>query len=294
MSSRGIHHITAMAGGVQANTDFYGVLLGMPMTKVTVNFDEPSVYHTYFGVDGGAPGTNITFFPWPHIVPGQLGGGEASRVGYGVAEGTLGDWEERLAAEAVSFDSLDSEIHFAGPDGELLALREESGTGDGVLGFSHVVLDSLRAPSTVAVLTKHLGFEETAPGVLRAPGEGPGREVQVRQAEMGPGRMGAGTVHHIAFRAADDDDQARIRESLINAGLHPTEVKERCYFRSIYFREPGGLLFEVATDGPGFAIDEPDGLARGLMLPPFHEARRASLLGSLPPFRTPEGVEMPR
>jgi glyoxalase family protein len=293
MTSRGIHHITSMAGDVQANTGFYGGLLGLPMTKVTVNFDEPSVYHTYFGVDGGAPGSNITFFPWPRIAPMRLGGGEASLVGYAAAKGTLGAWERRLADAAVSFESLGEEIHLQGPDGERIALREAPEKGDGLLGFSHVVLDSLRPDSTIQVLTEHLGFQEVEPGILRTEQGGIGSEVHVRPASLPPGRMGAGTVHHIAFRAADVVDQARIRESLIRAGLQPTDVKERCYFQSIYFREPGGVLFEVATDGPGFGIDEPNGLARELKLPPWYEDRRESIRARLPRFRTPEGVEMP-
>ncbi len=293
MTSRGIHHITSMAGDVQANTDFYGRLLGLQMTKVTVNFDEPSVYHTYFGVDGGVMGSNITFFPWPHIVPMRLGGGEASLVGYAVPAGSLGAWERRLAEAGVGFDSLEAEIQLSGPDGERIALREAPGTGEAILGFSHVVLDSLRPESTIRVLTEHLGFHEASPGVYATEQGGVGGEVRVQRGSLPAGRMGAGSVHHIAFRAADEDDQARIRESLIRAGLQPTDVKERQYFQSIYFREPGGVLFEVATEGPGFAIDEPEGLARELKLPPWHEARRDSIRARLPVFTTPDGVEMP-
>jgi glyoxalase family protein len=307
---RGIHHITAIAGNPARNLDFYTRTLGLRFVKKTVNFDDPGTYHFYYGDEAGGPGTILTFFPWEHASPGRGGLGLAQTTAFRVPAGSIGYWTHRLIEKGVKHDALikrfgEPVLSFADPDGMGLALVGTAGAeGEAawsageipaqhaIRGFHGVTLMLDGAAPTGAILTHVLGFEED--GRERGPGGvlvryrangGVGGVVDIREAKgFLAGRMGRGSVHHVAFRAADDAEQAQMaRELMKDHGMHPTEQKDRQYFRSIYFREPGGVLFEIATDQPGFTVDEPLAeLGTGLKLPPFLEPRRSELEAVLP------------
>jgi len=309
----GIHHVTAIAGRADRNLDFYTRVLGLRLVKKTVNFDDPGTYHLYYGDEQGQPGTILTFFPWAHAAAGQLGAGETQETAFRIPAAALGYWTHRLLEKGVTHGALekrfgDTVLPFTDPDGMRFALIGESGApgaenekdwsnGDipaehAIRGFHGVTLLVHTAAPTAAILTDVLGFRERARdgAVARYRSDAPmGAHVDLREAGDFPrGRMGRGSVHHIAFRAADDAAQAAMGKKLVaDHGMHPTDQKDRNYFRSIYFREPNGILFEIATDQPGFAVDEPAGeLGRSLKLPPFLEPRRAELEGKLPPLGT--------
>jgi glyoxalase family protein len=308
----GIHHVTAISGRAARNLDFYTRVLGLRFVKKTVNFDDPGTYHLYYGDEQGRPGTILTFFPWEHAAPGRNGDGLTEETAFRVPAASMGYWTHRLLEHGVAHEALakrfgESVLAFTDPDGMKLALvgvadaAEPAWASAGIpaehaiRGFHGVTLMLGQAAPTGAILTDVFGFEETARegGFTRyqAPGEGPGATVTIR-ATGGflPGRMGRGSVHHIAFRAADDAAQAAMARKLIEAhGLNPTHQLDRQYFRSVYFREPGGILFEIATDQPGFAVDEPVAtLGHDLKLPPFLEARRAEIEAALPPIASVE------
>jgi glyoxalase family protein len=307
---RGIHHVTAISGKPTRNLDFYARTLGLRFVKKTVNYDDPGTYHFYYGDEAGSPGTILTFFPWEHASPGRGGLGLGLTTAFRVPAGSIGYWTHRLIAKGVKHEALikrfgEPVLSFADPDGMGLALvgaagaEGEAAWSNGEIPAEHAIrcfhgvtlmLDS--AAATGAILTDVLGFEEAgregAPeGALvryRASG-GNGGVVDIRVAKgFLAGRMGRGSVHHVAFRAADDAEQARMARQLVKShGMHPTEQKDRQYFRSVYFREPGGVLFEIATDQPGFAIDEPLAtLGTELKLPGFLEPRRKELEAVLP------------
>lgn len=296
----GIHHITALAADPARNVRFYTEVLGLRLVKKTVNFDDPGTYHLYFGDEAGQPGTILTFFPWPDLAKGCPGAGQVTSVAYAVPAGSLEAWAERLGAAGIEPERSERGLALTDPDGLALVLVEEAAaeelawTGgpvpaaEALRGFAAPVLESLRPEGTVRVLAEHLGFCEVASegGRVRlAAGEGlPHQQVEVSsRAGAALARSGAGTVHHIAFSVADDDAQGAVRRGLLEAGVEVTEVRDRQYFRSIYFREPGGILFEVATAGPGFAIDEPmESLGMGLKLPPHYEKQRAAIEAGLP------------
>jgi glyoxalase family protein len=307
---RGIHHVTAIAGKPTRNLDFYTRTLGLRFVKKTVNFDDPGTYHFYYGDEAGGPGTNLTFCPWEHASPGRAGLGLAQTTAFRVPAGSLGYWTRRLVEKGVKHDALikrlgEPVLSFADPDGLGLALVGAAGAereaawsaGEvpaehAIRGFHGVTLMLDSTAPTGAILTDVPGFEEAgrergAGGALvryRANG-GVGGVVDIREAKgSSAGRMGRGCVHHVAFRAADDAEQAEMARKLMREhGMHPTEQKDRQYFRSIYFREPGGVLFEIATDQPGFTVDEPLAeLGKGLKLPPFLEPRRPELEAVLP------------
>jgi glyoxalase family protein len=302
----GIHHVTAIAGRADRNLDFFTRVLGLRLVKKTVNFDDPGTYHLYYGDEGGRPGTILTFFPWEHAAAGRLGVGETQETAFRVPAASLGFWLHRFVDKGVAHAAPEKRfgetvLTFGDPDGMRFALvgvagADEAGWSAGdipaehaIRGFHGVTLLLAKAAPTAAILTV-LGLRESArDGALtryRADGT-PGNHVDIREAgEFLPGRMGRGSVHHIAFRAADDAAQAAMAARLVaDHRMHPTGQKDRQYFRSIYFREPGGILFEIATDVPGFAVDEPaDALGMALKLPPFLEPRRAELEGKLPPL----------
>jgi glyoxalase family protein len=303
---KGIHHVTAIAGKPARNLAFYTRTLGLRFVKKTVNFDDPGSYHFYFGDESGSPGTILTFFPWQHAAPGRDGIGVAQITQFRVPEKSLAAWAQRLsdagvqhAAASVRFGQ--PVLVFADPDGMQLALvgiagaeREPTWSGGAVAadaairGFHGVTLLLEAATSTAAVLAGVLGFQQAAREgdcVRYQAQAGIGGVIDIREApRLAPARLGRGSVHHIAFRASDDREQAAMARKLVaNHDLHPTGQKDRQYFRSIYFREPGGVLFEIATDQPGFAIDEPlADLGKSLKLPPFLESRRHALEAALP------------
>jgi glyoxalase family protein len=311
MSSPGLHHVTAIAGPAQRNLDFYARVLGLRLVKKTVNFDDPGTYHLYFGDAVGTPGTILTFFPWPHAAPGRSGIGETFETQFRVPEAAIGYWTHRFVTHGVSHEAPvkrfgQAVISFKDPDGLRLALVGTPGvesnpawSGGGVpdefaiRGFHGVSLLLEKTERTAAILTDvfaytHLG-DEASVARYRSTESGPGAIIDLRQAGgFLPARLGAGSVHHIAFRAKDDAAQAEMVARLErDHGMRVTEQKDRNYFRSVYFREPGGVLFEIATDVPGFAADEPAAsLGRELKLPKFLESRRSEIEARLPALET--------
>jgi glyoxalase family protein len=276
MRSAGIHHVTAIAGDPQRNLDFYTEALGLRLVKRTVNFDDPGSYHFYFGDNIGSPGTIMTFFPWPGARRGARGSGQVTTVSF--AE----EIEGRFGSNA---------LRFLDPDGLQLELvasaNEESSSERAIRGFAAPTLEVRNPEKTEKLLTEILGFEfvakENNRRRFRGSGSNASAEVDLVSSETGFGQIAAGTVHHIAFRAADDDEQLKVREQLAARGLNVTPVIDRQYFHSIYFREPNGILFEIATDGPGFLIDEPaDALGETLKLPPIYESKRNEIERVLP------------
>jgi glyoxalase family protein len=307
MVHNGIHHVTAIAGPARRNVDFYTRVLGLRLVKKTVNFDDPGSYHLYYGDEGGQPGTILTFFPWEHVAAGRLGIGETQETVFRVPEGSIGYWTHRFIDKGVAHQALEKRfgetvLSFKDPDGMRLALvglpgiaAEPAWTGTDVpaehaiRGFHSVSLLLEDAAPTGAILTDVLGFAEVArEGSLvryKAGDTMLGGIVDIRIAGgFLPARMGGGSVHHVAFRAADDAAQAAMVAKLAdNHGIRTTEQKDRNYFRSVYFREPGHVLFEIATDEPGFAADEPvERLGEALKLPPFLEPRRQDIEAVLP------------
>jgi glyoxalase family protein len=301
----GLHHVTAIASDPQRNLDFYTELLGLRFVKRTVNFDDPGTYHFYFGDDVGTPGTILTFFPWPRATRGTLGVGETSATAFSVAPSSLEFWENRLLKAGVPVERLERRfendgLSFADPDGmglELIgnthqAVSQASRTSEvpaehSIRGFFGVTLCQTGFEMTAAVLRK-MGFiqagEEGNRYRFSGPGQALGNHIDILvQPQLTYGRMGAGSVHHIAFRAPDDTAQRVWREELKAFPLDVTPVLDRTYFHSIYFREPGGVLFEIATDPPGFAHDESiDRLGEALKLPAWLEPKRSLIEKALP------------
>jgi glyoxalase family protein len=305
----GIHHITAIAGDASRNLEFYTRVLGLRLVKKTVNFDEPGTYHLYFGDEVGHPGTILTFFPWAHAPKGRNGVGLAQQTMFRIPESAVGYWAHRFVEKGVTHDAIEKRfgqpvLSFSDPDGTSLALVGVAGAdqepawqgGDvgaegAIRGFHGIRLLLDDAKPTGAILTDVLGFTEAGSEgpVTRfvAAGADTGGVVEIREAKgFLEGRMGRGSVHHVAFRAATDDAQNDMRRKLVEThGLSATEQIDRNYFRSIYFREPGGVIFEIATDQPGFAIDEPvASLGETLKLPDFLEGRRAEIEAGLQPL----------
>jgi glyoxalase family protein len=307
MRKNGLHHVTAIAGPARRNLDFYTHTLGLRLVKKTVNFDDPGTYHFYYGDEEGSPGTILTFFPWEHAAPGRAGIGETLETAFRIPEIALGYWMHRFVEEGVRHEAPvkrfgETVLSFKDPDGTHLALvalpgiESEPAWSDGTIpveyalrGFHGVSLLLDKAAPTGAILTDVFGFEEIArEGArirYRAGDTAIGGMVDLQEAGgFLPGRPGAGSVHHVAFRAADDATQAEMVERLAqHHGIRTTEQLDRNYFRSVYFREPGGVLFEIATDEPGFAVDEPvDSLGQALKLPARYEAARERIEAVLP------------
>ncbi|WP_435106923.1 ring-cleaving dioxygenase [Nocardiopsis synnemataformans] len=304
----GIHHVTAIASDPQANADFYLRALGMRMVKRTVNFDSPQTYHLYYGDRTGSPGTIMTFFPWPGAPRGRVGAGQATTTTFSVPEGSLGWWARHLAALGVEATrpaerGEEDVLSLRDPDGlviELAASADHHDTDpwDGaavppehaIRGIRAVTLTEQDVEGTVQMLGDQLGFHLAGESGDRtrfhtnASGRGVGTIVDVVAAPRAPrGLVAAGTVHHVAYRAPDGPVQEAWRQRLEEDGVGVTEVRDRCYFTSIYFREPGGVLLEIATDGPGFDYDEPLlELGRSLRLPPWLEPDREQIAAHLP------------
>lgn len=313
----GIHHVTSVVGDPQRNVDFYTQVLGLRPLKVTVNFDVPKTYHFYFGDHTGIPGTILTTFPWPRTVPGRIGSGQIGVTSFAIPGGSLDYWLDRLRHQGVATSGPlrrfeEEVVSFADPDGLLNELVSRPGTRPGdswhdgpvprehaIAGFSGVTLYSRRPEETTTLLTDLLGFDVVVEsnGIRRfvADASQPGSTVDlVLQPPDVRGTEGPGTVHHVAWRTRDEAEQQEWSNLLTSAGFSVTPVRDRSYFKSIYFKEPGGILFEIATDPPGFAIDEPvDALAGGVKLPPWYEARRAEFERGLEPVLLPSGITVP-
>ncbi len=305
----GIHHVTAIASDPQRNLDFYTEVLGMRLVKRTVNFDDPGTYHLYFGDEVGTPGSILTFFSWPMGARGSPGVGQVEATSFGIPENSLSYWERRLLAAGIpaerSGKRFDEEVlTFVDPDGlklELVAHPQRAGAlrawkeasvsaQHALRGFYSVTLCEQGYESTVEVL-ETMGFMKVGEQGNRFRfdvGEGgTGAWVDILCAsEASYGRVAVGIVHHVAWRVVDDNSQQSWRKRLVNRHLNVTPVIDRCYFHSIYFREPGGVLFELATDPPGFAIDEPmEKLGEALKLPSWLEPSRKRIEQVLPPIQ---------
>ena len=302
----GIHHITAISGDAQRALDFYAGTLGLRLVKRTVNFDDPYTYHLYFGDETGSPGTVLTFFPWgDHAAPGHEGSDQIAGFSFSVPATSIPFWSDRLTRAGVTSvlgeSALDGRVlGFRDPDGfrvELVAtpddVRSATGragvpAGAAIRGFHAVTLSERDADATGEHLVSDLGFRVAGKDGARtryaAGSSASGAWVDVvAEPSRAPGSMGRGIIHHVAFRTPDDLSQAAVREHLLAQNLRVTPVRDRQYFRSIYFEEPGGVLFEVATDTPGFLVDEPAAsLGSALKLPAWLEANRRIIEQALP------------
>lgn len=305
---KGLHHVTAVARDPQRNLDFYRNVLGQRFVKRTVNFDAPDTYHFYFGDEAGSPGSILTFFAWPNMRKGVRGNGETNAVAYSVPTGSLEFWQAHLKQQGVALRPVETRfgervLPFEDPDGMHVELVETSSAAlvrfweagpippaYALQGFHSVTLWLDEVKPTAELLTEHMGY--TAAGNegdrYRFIGDthAPGHVVDILHR---PGKMqagfGAGSIHHIAFRVPNDEKQLEYQGAIREAGFRITEVMDRNYFHSVYFRELGGVLFEIATDTPGFAIDEPAAtLGETLKLPEWYEPDRAAIEGSLLPI----------
>jgi glyoxalase family protein len=338
----GIHHITAIARNPQRNIDFYSGLLGMRLVKLTVNFDDPTTYHLYYGDSLGHPGTILTFFPWSEAPKGYRGTGQVTAISFLIPSGSMRYWVDRLKSNGISFVGPSKRfreefVSFYDPDGLMLELisptsndfqkeeqRQPQHQADNIwkespvakehalTGFHSATLSEEGYERTASLLTDTMGFKLVAKdnkegrfrfGIVKnntnqeEKGEGESAGIGsigsivdlVCQPDISRGYVGIGTVHHIAWRAANDKHQIDLRRRIVNeAHLNPTPVIDRTYFHSVYFREPGGILFEIATDPPGFAIDErPEDLGKQLKLPEWLEPMREKIKQVLPPVNLP-------
>lgn len=306
----GLHHITVMAGDPQRNLNFYAHILGQRLIKTTVNFDDPGTYHLYYADRIGMPGTVLTFFPWPNARRGRLGTGEVGAMAYTIPLNSLDYWRDRLTQFEVSQGQEQERfgspvLTLQDPDGlrlELIAKPDSPAIDhweDGPVpqehalrGFHSVTQNVAELEPSAKLLTDVFGFSAHGSEGSRHrflatdSAESPGRVIDLMHMPGEPrGNLGAGSVHHIAFRVAHDEAQLAWRERLIDAQMRVTDVQDRQYFHSIYFREPGGTLYEFATDQPGFLIDEsPEELGQALRLPPWYEPHRAEIQQALPPL----------
>ena len=304
----GLHHVTAIASDPQRNLDFYTEVLGLRFVKRTVNFDDPGTYHFYFGDDAGSPGTILTFFPWPGATRGLAGAGEVTHTAFSVPASSIAYWEQRLLSKGVLVEHTGKRFHedvltLADPDGMKLEIVGHADAAPAtnvprfadvpaqhaIRGFFGVTMLQRDAKATEQTLA-WMGFGKVAEEGNRmrfaAPnGAALGNHIDVVvNPNAGHGRNGAGSVHHIAFRTPNDESQLAWRE-VIAQHLQVTTVQDRDYFQSIYFREPGGVLFEMATDTPGFATDEPiETLGEALRIPAWLEPQRARIEQRLAPL----------
>lgn len=303
---KGLHHVTSMAGDARQNNHFFTKTLGLRRVKQTVNFDAPDVYHLYYGDEVGTPGSVMTYFPFPDIARGRPGTGEVGTTLFSIPEGSLGFWRERLEKEGVTGLGEttvlgEKRLTFNGPDGDVFSLTEAEGdkrpgwTGNGIAedhairGFRGVSM-RLRDAGATSELLKYMGYEQTdmKDGVRRfiMPG---GNGADFIEVETLPGadfaRLGAGSVHHVAFAVEDRAKQLAVRKALLDTGYQVTPVIDRDYFWAIYFRTPGGVLFEIATNEPGFSRDEDTAhLGEALKLPAQHAHLRPFLEKHLQPL----------
>ncbi len=316
----GIHHVTCVAGDPQQNMDFWTETLGLRLVKRSINQDDPETYHFFFADAEGTPGTSMTFFPWQDLPQGKVGSGQVSRTAFRVPEGSLDFWEDRFEEYSVDYDDPierfgETVLPFRDPDGlpvELVAVEipDDDPTvpwdayvseKHAIRGFHSVTL-WLADPEPTMDLLRTMGFEEV--GTEEAQGDTPGDE-RTRFAASGPvgsyvdvlptvegGRQGHGTVHHVAFQTPTDEDQESMRTAVRSLGLSPTQQIDRHWFRSVYFREFGGVLFELATTDPGYDSDEPlDALGERLVLPGEFESRREEIESNLPDVTIPRAAE---
>jgi glyoxalase family protein len=304
----GLHHVTVIAGDAQTNLDFYTRVMGMRLVKRSVNQDRPETYHLFYGDGVGHAGSDLTFFPWPQMPAGKRGIGLTNEVSLAVPAGSLDYWAARFAEHGVSTTGRENRfgervLPFSDPHDLTLTLTETSDARDftpwdaspvpaahQVRGLHAVRMAQRELAPTTRFLTEGLGFvlagQEGSWSRYALGGGGSGRVLDVQEVPDGRrGSWGIGAIHHVAWRVPDDDTEREVQGRVREHGLNPTEVIDRFWFRSVYFKEPGGALFEIATDGPGFAIDESeDSLGDRLILPPWLEERRPGIENALPPL----------
>jgi glyoxalase family protein len=296
MRLNGIHHITAITGDAPGNVDFYTRVLGLRMVKKSVNQDDPTVYHLFYGDEHATPGLDLTFFEYPGAAPGRAGAGMVHRIVWRVgSDEALGFWAERLAAEGIESHRDGERLRFADPEGlehelavvdvpdePLIAEHPEVPAPHALQGFHGVRAYAFDPDRSRRMLEEGLGFEPSGDGwEARAESRG---GLYAYDPAPGRGLQGAGSVHHVAWASSDEEHEGW-RERVKATGGHPTEVIDRHYFRSIYFREPNGILFELATPSPGFTIDEPlESLGERLSIPPRLESRREEIEAVLRPL----------
>ena len=316
---RGLHHITAIAGPAQENLDFYAGILGMRLVKKSVNQDDPGTYHLFYADAVGHPGTDLTFFPWAHLAPPRQGHGLSTEVSLAVPPGTLDFWGQRLESYAVTADPVESRfgervLPLADAHGLRLALVESESAmrrpfeswdgspipvGQQIRGLEGARMLERELVPTTLFLTSVLGFS-----LLRSErgwhrygvGDGTsGSYVDLQEAPQARrGAWGVGSIHHIAWRVEDEAHQNALRAGVDDAGRRPTPMIDRFWFKSVYFLEHGGVLFELATEGPGFAVDEdPDHLGEALVLPPWLEPQRQAIVAALPSLSLPSPAVKP-
>ena len=309
---QGLHHVTAITGDARGNLDFYTRLLGMRLVKKTVNQDDVSAYHLFYADAVGSPGTDVTFFDWPYAAPDRPGAGTISQIGLRVQDQKALDWwRDRFEQAGVPHGEIDTSqgragLDFSDPEGQRFRLVADGGVPGGrpwdaspvpaeaqVKGLHGVTITEARPDLTRRFLEEQLGFRQVGEReqgggleqVFEIAEGGPGRELRVLGPAPSSGRPGRGGVHHVAFRVPDDAVHQDWHARLLAAGVGVTPIIDRFYFKSIYFREPGGVLFEIATDGPGFAADEPEtSLGTTLALPPFLEPQRERIEAGLRPL----------
>ncbi|HLF87785.1 MAG TPA: ring-cleaving dioxygenase [Anaerolineales bacterium] len=305
---QGLHHITAVASDPQNNVDFFHLILGQRLIKRTVNFDDPGTYHFYYGDEIGTPGTIMTYFPWQHVRQGKPGNGETGAVGYTIRPESIGFWQSWLKKNGISVGEIETRfgadvLTFEDPGGmamELIASDEpatlhhwEAGPipeFHALKGFHGVTLWLDEVEPTANLLTGPMGYQFVGQEGNRYRYKGASNDIGLyvdilHRPGQPYGQFGAGSVHHIAFRTVDDEEQLEYQQTLRQAGYGVTPVRDRQYFHSIYFRSPGGVLFEVATDAPGFLYDEPvSELGTNLKLPPWLDEHRLGITQALPSF----------
>jgi glyoxalase family protein len=317
----GLHHVTAISGPAQENLDFYSGILGMRLVKRSVNQDDPGTYHLFYADAEGHAGTDLTFFPWAHLAPPVRGVGTSSEVALAVPPDTLDFWGQRLSGYGVRTGSIESRfgertLSLVDPHGLDVALVESPAAltrtftpwdespidvARQIRGLHGARVWERELQPTADFITRILGFTLTATeGSWRrysVAGGGSGRVLDVREVPDGRrGRWGVGAIHHLAWRVDDDAHELELRSRIEAAGRRPTEVIDRFWFKSVYFLEPGGVLFELATDGPGFAVDEKvENLGESLVLPPWLEGDRGAIEAALPRITYPPAtVASPR
>ncbi|MDX1585159.1 MAG: ring-cleaving dioxygenase [Balneolaceae bacterium] len=303
---KGIHHITVMAGDPRSNVQFYVDALGLRMVKKSVNQDDPGTYHLFYGNASATPGSSLTFFPWPRAVKGEPGSGEAVTVSFSAPSDSLDFWTDRLSERSIPHGDIfqrfgKTVLPFEDPDGLSLELVFEEiefnpaqdapwqGTVSkehALKGFWGTTLKLTREQPTAKILENVLGFSKSDSNensTLYTTNAPIGSKVLIETVKSESGTNGRGIIHHVAFRASDEDELDRLRQQVSEAGLSPTKIIDRHWFKSVYYQTPGGVLFEMATDGPGYAVDEdPEHLGEKLILPPWLESRRELIEKRLP------------
>jgi len=302
MSVLGIHHVTAISGHISGNLEFYTGVLGLRLVKKSINQDDVKAYHLFYADAMASPGTDLTFFDWPKIHPNQPGPGSVALISLRISRSSLDFWETRLREAGALVERDENHILLADPEGQRLAMLVDDGlpgqfepwsacvpAEHATRGFYGIEIDSMRPEGTSAVLKSLLGFEEVAPGYFELKTEESFAQVVMgRSMSNQRGYPGAGGVHHVAFRAKDDDHMKQLQEKIEKFGLQTSGYVDRYYFHSLYFREPGGVLFEIATDGPGMHMDEEmDHLGEKLSIPPFLEGQREAIEAGLKPLPDP-------